>query len=86
MALLLLGGFGMSLLLVGSFRAHPRTANRQKNGAPHQEVPHDSYEVSLANHSALTFSLHASLATNASEHATHESLAHLQRSLYSPTA
>jgi len=54
---LLLGGFGVFLLLLRSFRAYPCTANHQENGAPYQEGPHQSYEVSLANYCAPTFSL-----------------------------
>jgi hypothetical protein len=43
-------------LLFGAFRASRCTADGQKkNGAPEQQYPHHSYEVSLANHGTLTF-------------------------------
>src|SRR5215217_54278 len=39
-AYLLVGSFGMFLLSLWGSRAHPRTANEQKNGAHNQEGPH----------------------------------------------
>jgi hypothetical protein len=69
------------VLLLRGFRAHPRTANHKNNGAPDQEDPYYSQEVSLATQGAPTFSLHVSLATNISEHATQGSPVHLYEDL-----
>ena len=53
---LLRAGLGMFLLLLlRDFRAHPCTANRRKNNAPHKESPHHNYEACLANRGTPTF-------------------------------
>jgi hypothetical protein len=55
-SLLFIGGFDVSLLLLGSFRTRPRTANHQKKkGAPDQEGHHHSYEMPSANYGAPAF-------------------------------
>src|SRR5215210_3431732 len=46
-------------------------------------ITHHGYEGALANHGTPAFSWHVLLATSASKHATHRTLAHLYAGLFS---